>query len=68
MASKIISETVPEYPITGMVWVKPSSGISFMYIGGSWISIASGVEFSFHTPITIIMRGIDVTKKHREIL
>ena len=63
MASKIISETVPEYPITGMVWVKPSSGISFMYIGGSWISIASGVEFSFHTPITIIMRGIDITKK-----
>jgi len=60
---KIVSETEPgaDFRHTGKMWIKPSQGLSFLYIVDKWCQITMGPATTYNDLITLIVRGKNQT-------
>lgn len=57
------SETEPENITAGLMWIRPSTGKTYMYLDGVWGEVAGQTAgISFGIPLTIFIRGIDRTQ------
>ena len=57
----LLSESAISNPTEWQGWTKPSTGQAYVYLNSGWVPFASGDAQSFHTPLTVLINGIDRT-------